>query len=106
MTYRVFLWDIDGTLLLAGGAGKKSLEKAFEDILGVTEVWKNLNPDGRTDEWIFEELHIKRFGSPLSPSIKQALFEAYMNNLEVEMPLATNYRLLPEAELTLKTLQF
>lgn len=91
------LWDIDGTLIRAGGGAKVALELAFEEILGVKEVWQNLNPDGRTDEWIFEELHIKRFGAPLPSALKSTLFDAYLHHLEIQLPQSKHYQVLPHA---------
>lgn len=44
---KIFLWDIDGTLLLTGGAGKAAFERAFGELFGRKNVWEGINPDGR-----------------------------------------------------------
>ncbi|EKD41702.1 MAG: hydrolase [uncultured bacterium] len=91
-------------MIQAGGAGKKALEKAFEDVLGEKDVWQDLNPDGRTDEWIFEELHIKRFGSAVPEALKKILIESYIHHLSFELPLSAHYRILPYVTQILETL--
>ena len=34
---RLLLFDIDGTLLLSGGAGVRAMGRAFEDVFGVRD---------------------------------------------------------------------
>ncbi len=53
---KILLFDIDGTLLLTGGVGKIAIEKAFEELFGMPEVWEDLIPDGKTDPMIFREI--------------------------------------------------
>jgi phosphoglycolate phosphatase len=49
------LFDIDGTLLLAHGAGRRSVHRAMTDVFGVTGP--QLHPfDGKTDPQIVREL--------------------------------------------------
>ena len=37
MTTTLILFDIDGTLLLSGGAGTRALTRAFEEMFGVPD---------------------------------------------------------------------
>src|ERR1017187_3321890 len=49
------LFDIDGTLLASGGAGKAALESAFTEVFGVT-LRVQVPYAGRTDRAIGREL--------------------------------------------------
>jgi phosphoglycolate phosphatase-like HAD superfamily hydrolase len=56
---RLVLFDVDGTLVDAGGAGRESLCRAFERIFGLGEVGARAATvpfDGRTDSWIIAEI--------------------------------------------------
>ncbi len=71
----VFLWDIDGTLLLSGGAGIASFNHVFEELYGERHVWNNIHPDGKTDDAIIEELFFQRFNRlPTSLVLNLILF--------------------------------
>src|SRR3989475_13154682 len=50
-----FLFDIDGTLVLTGGAGRRAMSLAFEDVLGVRDAFQGLPMAGRTDSWILSD---------------------------------------------------
>lgn len=49
------LFDIDGTLLLANGAGRRSVHRAMQDVFGVT-IDGHHPFDGKTDPQIVREL--------------------------------------------------
>ena len=68
MTERVhvLLFDVDGTLLLSGGAGRRALDGAFEELFGVPEAMKGISPNGLTDSIICREMfrtRLKREGT-------------------------------------------
>jgi phosphoglycolate phosphatase len=48
----VLLFDIDGTLVLTGGAGGRAMTRAFEDLYGVPNGFEGVPFNGRTDAWI------------------------------------------------------
>ena len=52
MTGRLVLFDIDGTLLLSGGAGVRSMTRAFESIFGVADAFAGMVIAGRTDTYL------------------------------------------------------
>ena len=52
---KVLLFDIDGTLILTGGAGLRAMNKAFEKIFGIRDGLANLSLAGRTDTSIIRE---------------------------------------------------
>jgi len=46
---RLLLFDVDGTLLLTGGAGRRSLSRAFQQVFGVEDAFRGIRLAGRTD---------------------------------------------------------
>jgi phosphoglycolate phosphatase len=52
----ILLFDIDGTLIRSGGAGKKAMEAALADGFGITEIRDRVSYSGRTDPGIAHEL--------------------------------------------------
>ncbi len=87
-TVKLFLFDLDGTLVSTGGAGLRALSKAFKKIYGIDEAHKRLDPSGKTDHAIFREI-LKSF---LERDIEQneipAISECYLEHLEIEMKTA------------------
>src|SRR5262245_37833601 len=53
---RVLLFDIDGTLIRSGGAGKAAMEAALKSAFGIEEVRDQVAYSGRTDPGIVREL--------------------------------------------------
>jgi phosphoglycolate phosphatase-like HAD superfamily hydrolase len=52
----VCLFDIDGTLILSGGAGKAALEAALDSEFGIPHLIEKLQLSGRTDRAITADL--------------------------------------------------
>ncbi|MBU4484279.1 HAD hydrolase-like protein [bacterium] len=55
--YKIFLFDIDGTLISSGGSGNKSLNIAFEKMFGIKAVMNLIKPAGMTDPVIVRALY-------------------------------------------------
>src|SRR5438876_10471947 len=53
---RVLLFDIDGTLIRSGGAGKAAMEAGLKIAFGVKEIRGRVPCSGRTDPGIAREL--------------------------------------------------
>lgn len=53
---KLLLWDIDGTLLSAGGAGGWAMDQAFDDLFGRAPNRANIHFSGLTDYHITEQL--------------------------------------------------
>jgi len=51
----LILFDIDGTLVLTGGAGERAMNRAFADLAGVTEGFRGIPMAGRTDPAILDD---------------------------------------------------
>ncbi|MBN1996401.1 HAD hydrolase-like protein [candidate division KSB1 bacterium] len=52
---KVLLFDIDGTLVLSGGAGLRAMNEAFFRVFGVRDALVNINLAGRTDTSIIKD---------------------------------------------------
>jgi phosphoglycolate phosphatase len=51
---RVFLFDIDNTLLYTRGAGSHAMNLAFQELFGVPDGFARIEFSGRTDRWILQ----------------------------------------------------
>lgn len=56
MSYKLVLFDIDGTLIDSGKVGSLSLRKTFFTLYGIKDVLQNFFLDGKTDPQIIKEL--------------------------------------------------
>jgi phosphoglycolate phosphatase len=52
---KIILFDIDGTLVLTGGAGGRAMTLAFEELFGIPEAFRSTSMPGRTDAWILSD---------------------------------------------------
>ena len=91
----LILFDVDGTLLLSGGAGARALNIAFERIYGIPNAMRHVHPHGKTDEFIIQEMfrsHLERCGS--EPEVK-ALLDRYLEVLPITVRDSKNFHLMP-----------
>jgi phosphoglycolate phosphatase len=51
----VILFDIDGTLVLTGGAGGRAMTRAFADLYKIQNGFQGVPFNGRTDAWIVSQ---------------------------------------------------
>lgn len=77
---RVVLFDIDGTLLLTGGAGQQAMERALALEFGVTRPTENIAAAGRTDRAITSDL-FQFHGIENTPEIWDRFEQAYYRQL-------------------------
>jgi len=96
MKKTLLLFDIDGTLLLTGGAGKIAFEEAFEEIFEIPNAWRDLDPHGKTDPAIFDEVAQRELGRLLSPGESELLMERYEELFEDRiMNASPHFELMP-----------
>ena len=90
------MFDLDGTLLLSGGAGLRAMEKVFMDIYGLPEAFSGIRPDGKIDSGIFREIIESRaLEVPDTNEAIALLGKAYIKELEKEMPVSPGAELMP-----------
>jgi phosphoglycolate phosphatase len=75
----VCLFDIDGTLLSSGGAGKAALEAALVEELNVTLTIR-VPYAGRTDRAIIRDL-LREHGLQESPAVLRKIVDGYLQRL-------------------------
>jgi phosphoglycolate phosphatase len=56
---KLILFDIDGTLILTGGAGGRAMTRAFADVFGVPDAFDGVPFPGRTDARILHDAFVK-----------------------------------------------
>ena len=77
----LFAWDIDGTLLSTGGAGRSALNRSFFEIFGVVGAFDEVVFHGRTDKGIVAEA-FRLAGLEGSVEMTGALKSRYLPCLE------------------------
>jgi phosphoglycolate phosphatase len=55
MTKKLILFDIDGTLIVSGGAGARAMTRAFEETWGLSDALRHVDVAGRTDNIIMAD---------------------------------------------------
>ena len=81
---KLLLWDIDGTLVLSGGAGMRALAQALDNQFGIKGSLDNIDFAGRTDRWIVKQVFIK-FGIDPNETNIRAYLDAYLAVLPNEL---------------------
>lgn len=93
---RVILFDIDGTLLLTGGAGLAALTHAFQELHDVRDAADGVEFHGRTDPLILDSIATRVLGRPLAAAELDELFRRYLVHLPAALA-ERPYRVLPGA---------
>ncbi|MDY0000337.1 MAG: haloacid dehalogenase-like hydrolase [Polyangia bacterium] len=101
----IFLFDIDGTLLLSGGAGLLALERAFEELHGVGGAFKAVHPAGMTDPDIVAEAFMTVLRRAPSEGEADALLRRYLEILPGALASSPGFRVLPGVPSALLSLQ-
>jgi phosphoglycolate phosphatase len=100
------LFDIDGTLLLSGGAGVRAMSRAFEQVFGAPNAFANADVAGRTDTFLVSSA-LSRLGLPDTPDAHARFREVYVRMLEeeIQQPPQGRYGLMPGVEPLLTALE-
>ncbi len=80
----VVLFDVDGTLLSAGGAGRRALERAFAAHCGTSAPLHDLRFNGMTDPGIVRA-GLEQLGQPVEPQLVAAILADYVGLLGDEL---------------------
>ena len=81
---KLVLFDIDGTLVLTGGAGLRAMTRACEEIVGHADALEGIPVAGRTD-WIILHDTLARLGRALDELLFDQLRERYVEHLRREI---------------------
>ena len=105
---KVVLFDLDGTLVRAGGAGRRALNRAVLELTGVPDACSEFSLAGRTDLDNFRLAFRKAAGRPPTASEAEAVRAAYLKRLPAEVRAAVRagrYELVPGVARFLKLLR-
>ena len=91
----LILFDVDGTLLLSGGAGADALNIAFERIYGIPNAMRHVRPHGKTDELIVQEMFHFHLGRRGNESEVKSLLDKYLEILPATVRGSANFHLMP-----------
>lgn len=95
---KLFLFDLDGTLVNTGGAGLKALEQTFQTVYGIYDALKDFSCSGKTDPAIFRQLARTHIDKELSSPELEYLQHTYLRYLSINIRYSKNYRVLPGVE--------
>jgi phosphoglycolate phosphatase len=86
-TRKLVLFDIDGTLVLTGGAGIRAMNRACEELVGHGQALAEIPVAGRTDRIILSDV-VTRAGHTMDDGLLERLRDRYIVNLreEIERP--------------------
>ncbi|MBI4424822.1 MAG: HAD family hydrolase [Elusimicrobia bacterium] len=104
---KVVLFDLDGTLIRAGGAGRRALNLAVERLHGVKDACSEISLAGRTDLANFRSVLRGALGRPPTEAEARRIEEAYLERLPAEVRSAVRrkaYELVPGVARLLKAL--
>ncbi len=90
----VVLFDVDGTLVLTGGAGRKAMRRAFAEVHGDASVLERMDFRGMTDQGILHEACVGSGIEPTEGAVGDVL-ERYLVLLEEELERSTGYSVMP-----------
>ena len=91
---RVLLFDVDGTLVHAAGAGRRSLERVLAGEFGrVEHALSGMRLDGMTDRLIVREV-LTGLGRPFDDALCDRILDGYVAALREEIA-GPGFRVLP-----------
>jgi phosphoglycolate phosphatase-like HAD superfamily hydrolase len=93
----VLLFDIDGTLVSMGGAGRRSLSRTFDALAGRPDLYEGFDFAGMTDPAIVR-WGLETVGLPTDEATMRRVLDAYLAHLADEIRPATNCRVHPGVE--------
>jgi phosphoglycolate phosphatase len=103
MTDVVYLFDIDGTLLRAGGAGARAFDRVMVALHAIERASEGTLFGGKTDPWIIDQIYQRHFARGATDEDVAGFLAHYLPLLEEELvrkpPLV-----LPAVEATLQAL--
>lgn len=96
---KLILFDVDGTVLDAGGSGRWAMTRAFEEVFGIPDAEpfaRHVRFDGLTDSSILREIAANASVSPGALEDRSApLRQAFLRHLERRLAENADKRVLP-----------
>jgi len=101
---RAVLFDIDGTILVTGGAGGVAWQRAFEELYGVEANVAERTDAGMTDPEIAAIVFREAVGREGTPQERARAVGAYLKHLPEAVAESSGYRTMPGIEELLERL--
>lgn len=101
---RAVLFDIDGTILVTGGAGGGAWQRAFAELYGVEANVAERTDAGMTDPEIAAIVFREAIGREGSPEERAKAIGCYLKHLPDTVAESPGYRLMPGVEALLDRL--
>lgn len=102
---KLFLFDIDGTLIHSFGAGQRAANRAFENIHGIKNAMDGISADGMTDPLILSRMFRKALGRDYLKEESETFYKSYLICLDEELGSSKKIRVLPGVRSYLKYLK-
>ena len=95
----LLLFDVDGTLVDTGGAGRRALSAALQEVTGVPRALEGVRLQGSTDPNILDDAFREHVGRPLSGQGEMdEIMQIYLGHLQIELQKSgAEYTVLPGA---------
>ena len=90
----ILLFDVDGTLLSAAGAGRRALERAFEAHCDTATPLRDVRFNGMTDPAIVRA-GLERLGRSVETTLVAAILDDYVPLLADELSHADGFQVFP-----------
>ena len=91
----LLLFDVDGTLILTGGAGIRAFQRAFHELFRREVETDGIRFHGRTDPEIVEDIFAAGLSRSPTPEELQAICSRYIAHLEEEVRHSPGFRIMP-----------
>jgi phosphoglycolate phosphatase-like HAD superfamily hydrolase len=91
----LYLFDIDGTLLRADGAGLRAFDRALAICFQLEDASRGVRFGGKTVHAILDEFLILRRGTPATAEERDRFIATYLPQLDVELADSAGFRVLP-----------
>jgi phosphoglycolate phosphatase-like HAD superfamily hydrolase len=90
----IVLFDVDGTLVLTGGAGRRAFARAFEQVCGSARGLDGFSFGGMTDRAIVRQ-GLRAAGHADGEDVIDTVLRVYLQHLPDELARTDNYRTMP-----------
>lgn len=82
---KLYLFDIDGTLLDAHGSGRGAFDDVMHELHGIADASRGIRYGGKTDHAIVDEIFQARLGRAASEADRHAFLTAYLPKLTARL---------------------
>ena len=92
---KLFLFDIDGTLIKSIGVGQRAAERAFYNLYRINDILEGIRTDGKTDPLILREMFLKAFDRNFYKNEAEEFYTEYIRYLKEELDVVRKLDALP-----------